>query len=436
MPGRNVGDAMVATGWQVTLPRQGGTWRVGRVLGEGGQGSVFELHDDHEGRALALKWYRPASASRAQRDAIVRLTSRPAPSDAFLWPLELVDGHDGAFGYVMPLRPAEYLPLSDLLMGRVDVGFRTVARLAMELADCFLQLHAQGLCYRDISLGNVFFNPVTAHPLVCDNDNVAIEQTEQARVLGTSRFIAPEVIRDNAQPSIATDLYSLAVLEFYLLMVHHPLQGRRELEFDCFGPEAEQQLFALNPLFVFDPLDTSNAPDPAAHQAVLRYWPLYPSWIHREFTRAFTVGLHEPAARVREGVWRSRMSRLLDGVVICACGRENLTDDGAATVCWSCGQQIPAPPRIEIGDRIVVLNHDSTVTRHHLVRNYDYSDVVARVVRHPSKPGVWGLRNETENPWHVTVPGAEPRTVASGQSVGLVDGTVLDLGRISGTIHA
>lgn len=427
---------MVATGWQVTLPRQGGTWRVGRVLGEGGQGAVYELVDDLGGRVLALKWYRPESASPAQREAIVRLTLRAAPSEAFLWPLEVVDGEAGSFGYVMPLRPASYVPVSDLLVGRVDVGFRTVARLAMAIADSFLQLHAQGLCYRDISLGNVFFDPQSAHPLVCDNDNVAIENSEKARVLGTSRFIAPEVVRGEAQPSIATDLYSLAVLEFYLLMVHHPLQGRRELDYACFGPEAEQDLFVTNPVFVFDPLDTSNEPDPAAHQAVLQYWPLYPSYVHREFTRAFTVGLTNPAARVREGVWRSRMSRLLDGVVLCGCGKENFTEDGVPGTCWSCGEEIPAPPTVEIGDRVVVLNHDSAVTRHHLLRDYDYDTVVGRVAVHPSRPGVWGLQNCSTGPWQVLVPGGTQRTVEPGQSVGLVDGTRIDFGGTTGVLHA
>ena len=73
----------------------------------------------------------------------------------------------------------------------MDASFSTVAKLCMGLADCFLQLHAQGLCYRDISLGNVFFDPRTGRPLVCDNDNVGVDGRDQARVLGTSRFMAP-----------------------------------------------------------------------------------------------------------------------------------------------------------------------------------------------------------------------------------------------------
>jgi serine/threonine protein kinase len=44
-------------------------------------------------------------------------------------------------------------------------------------------------------------------------------------VLGTPRFMAPEVVRREAAPSDQTDRYSLAVLLFYLLMGGHPLDG-------------------------------------------------------------------------------------------------------------------------------------------------------------------------------------------------------------------
>jgi DNA-binding helix-hairpin-helix protein with protein kinase domain len=425
----------VAEGWRVVLQRRGGTWRVGRLLGEGGQGSVHELVPEApDGQPLALKWYRAQSAQPAQRAALAALTARPAPSEGFLWPLELVDGDGGAFGYVMKLRPPGYVPLADLLTGRADVGFGTVARLAMGLADCFLQLHAEGLCYRDISLGNVFFEPATGRPLVCDNDNVGVEGQEPARVLGTSRFMAPEIVRGEAQPSSATDLYSLAVLIFYLLMVHHPLQGRRELDFACLDREAETELFGRSPRFVFDPVDTSNAPDPLAHAAVLRYWPIYPSYIRSEFVRAFTLGLTDPRARVREGVWRSRMSRLLDGVVVCACGRENFTDDGVAGICWSCNQPIAPPVRLQVGDRTLVLNATTEVTRHLLVRDYDYATVVGRVEQHPDRPEVWGLRNVSLTPWELTLEDGETHTVEPGRAMGLVAGARIGFGAVSGTL--
>ncbi len=426
---------MLPVGTQLVLPRHGGSWRVGVLLGEGGQGAVHQL-DSLDGRpSLALKWYRPESAHPDQRVALTRLAQLPAPSDSFLWPLEVLDGPEGGFGYVMPLRPSSYLPIADLLTGRADASFSAVARLCMGLADSFLRLHAQGLCYRDISLGNVFFDPTTGLPLICDNDNVGIDGHEPARVLGTSRFMAPEVVRGEAQPSTATDLYSLAVLLFYLLMFHHPLQGRRELAYACFDREAEKELFGTQPLFVFDPLDHSNAPDPAIHGSVLEYWALYPPYIRDDFVRAFTAGLDKPAQRVREGLWRSHLSRLLDGVMVCSCGRENLTDDGIPMgPCWACKRDLRLPVRLTFGPRVLVLNAGTRVTRHHLRRDYAYDDAVAEVVSHPSRPDLWGLRNLTERTWKATAPDGSAQEVPPGRSLGLVVGTKIDFGPAIGKL--
>ena len=426
---------MLPVGTQVVLPRHGGSWRVGVLLGEGGQGAVHQL-DSLDGRpSLALKWYRPESAHPDQLTALARLAQLPAPSESFLWPLEVLDGPEGGFGYVMPLRPSSYLPIADLLTGRADASFSAVARLCMGLADSFLRLHAQGLCYRDISLGNVFFDPSTGLPLICDNDNVGIDGHEPARVLGTSRFMAPEVVRGEAQPSTATDLYSLAVLLFYLLMFHHPLQGRRELAHPCFDREAEKELFGTHPLFIFDPDDDSNAPDPTIHGSVIEYWALYPSYIHDDFVRAFTAGLAAPAQRVREGFWRAHLARLLDSVMICVCGRENLTDDGIPMgPCWSCKRDLPVPVRLTFGPRALVLNAGTRVTRHHLRRDYVYDDAIAEVVPHPARPDLWGLRNLTDITWTATGPDGDTQEVPPGRSLGLVLGTRIDFGPVVGKL--
>lgn len=429
---------MLTVGTELDLPRHGSRWRVGRLLGEGGQGAVFAL-DPVRGDApsLALKWYRPEAAHPEQLAALLRLAQQPAPSRAFLWPIEVVDHGGGGFGYVMPLRPEGYVPVAELLTGRVDASFSTVARLCMGLADTFLQLHAQGLCYRDISLGNVFFDPVSGDPLVCDNDNVGLDGRDQARVLGTSRFMAPEVVVGRALPSTSTDLYSLAVLIFYLLMFHHPLQGRRELAHACFDREVERELFGSDPLFVFDPADSSNAPDPVVHGAVLQYWPLYPPFLRKDFVRAFTDGLHDPSRRVREGVWRSHLSRLLDGIAVCACGRENPTDDGIPMgACWSCGSVLSPPVRLRIGPRVLVLNAGTKVTGHHLRRDYSYDDTVAQVVVHPTRPDLWGLRNDSGTSWRVAGPDGQEQDLDPGRSIGLVPGASLRMGDVTATIEA
>ena len=386
---------MLTIGSELVLPVSGRACRVRRLLGEGSQGVVFEA-DVAGADLLALKWYYAHTASSAQRRGIEDLVDRGAPSDRFLWPAEVVDQPPiVGFGYLMPLRPAQYVGLSELLAGKVDIPFSVATSLCMELAQSFLRLHSEGLCYRDISFGNVFFDPATGRPLICDNDNVGIDGQSSSAVLGTRRFMAPEIVRGEAQPSTQTDLYSLAVLLFYILVVGHPLVGRRELRFDCWDNEAESFLFGSDPLFVFDPDDDSNAPHPELHASVLANWPLYPRFVRELFTTAFTRGVRDPRnGRVREGVWRKAMSQLRDAIVECpVCERENLWDESpgperprsadrtVAIECWACGASIDSPVRLRFDGSYLVLNRSTRVFRHHLERDYDFATVVAEVVQ-------------------------------------------------------
>lgn len=425
-------------GGVVELPQSRRSARVRRFIGEGSQGAVYEVAAEPTGEAHALKWYFPFAGTRRQRQAIEDLIERGSPDDRFLWPTELAQAPESpTFGYIMPLRDQSSVGLADLLTGKVDVPFSTICTLGMELADTFLSLHNQGLCYRDISFGNVFFDPRTGRPLICDNDNVGVDGASPSAVLGTRRFMAPEIVRREAAPSTATDLYSLAVLLFYLLMVGHPLVGRRELEFDVWDDQAESLLFGREPRFVFDPDDDSNAPVPELHASVLTNWGIYPAQIRQLFTQAFTTGLTDPDnGRVRESVWRSALARLRDVVLKCpACSRESLWKGPGETLrCWSCERVLDDPVRLVIDGRPLVLNPDTTVHQHHFNLDYDFVTVLGRVVQHPSRPDRWGLRNESSTHWTVVHPNGERTVAEPGRSVGLFPGTVVTIGRSTAEI--
>jgi serine/threonine protein kinase len=428
----------LAPGNEVQLPQSRRRATVRRFIGEGSQGAVYDVVVEPTGEHHALKWYFESRSQDQQRATIEALIERGAPDDRFLWPTEIaLKEEDSSFGYLMPLRDRASVGLADLLTGKIDVPFSIICTLGMELADTFLSLHSQGLCYRDISFGNVFFDPATGRPLICDNDNVGIDGESPSAVLGTRRFMAPEIVRREASPGTATDLYSLSVLLFYLLMVGHPLVGRRELEFPTWDDHAESVLFGKDPKFVFDPDDPSNSPVPELHGSMLVNWELYPEFVRRLFIQAFTGGLSDSAnGRVRESVWRSAMSRLRDLVVRCpACSKESFWQDGAVDHrCWSCDRVLPAPVRLVIDGRALVLDRGTLVFRHHVMLDYDFGTVVGQVIAHPDRPDRWGLRNESDKPWEVVLPTDERTTADPGRSVGLLPGTSIRIGPTSATI--
>jgi DNA-binding helix-hairpin-helix protein with protein kinase domain len=419
--------------------------KVDSFLGGGGQGEVYRATVD--GQALALKWYFPQTATREQRGALELVVQKGAPNNKFLWPIELATARGVAgFGYIMPLRPPQYKGIVDLMKRRIEPTFRALATAGFELADSFLQLHAKGLCYRDISFGNVFFDPASGDVLIADNDNVAVEGQSKGGVLGTPRFMAPEVVRGEARPSTQTDLFSLAVLLFYMLMVHHPLEGKRELEIKCLDLPAMTKLYGTDPLFIFDPQDNSNAPVPGYHDNALAFWPLYPQFIRDLFTQSFTEGLRDPLhGRVRESEWRQAMIRLRDSIFYCGnCGAENFYDaealkaaDGKPGVCWSCGKDLRLPFRMMINRNIVMLNHDTQLYPHHIddTRLYDFSQPVAAVTRHPTDPNIWGLKNLTQTKWVSTTPEGAVNDVEPGRNARLAPGVRINFGKAEGEVR-
>jgi len=417
--------------------------RTNAFIGGGGQGEVYQA--ELNGKPVALKWYFPDQATSAQRCLLENLIQKGAPNDRFLWPTSLVRNTDGkGLGYLMPLREKRYKSIIDLMKGRIEPSFRALATAGLELAHSFLLLHSKGLCYRDISFGNVFFDPQTGNVLICDNDNVGTEGQSGIGVLGTPRFMAPEIVRGETVPGTQTDLYSLAVLLFYMLMVHHPLEGEKETRIKCFDLPAMNKLYGTEPLFIFDPHDQSNRPVKGIHNNALIYWQIYPQFIRDAFTTAFTDGICDPLKRVRESQWRSFMSQLRDSIIYCGnCGEQNFYDaeifqqNGKLNPCWNCKKLLPIPPRIRIGKSVVMLNHDTQLFPHHTEnRNeYDFSAPVAEVSRHPKDPNIWGLKNLSKDKWVAAFPDGSFKDIEPGRNITLAQGIRIQFGQSEGEIR-
>jgi len=419
---------------------------VKQYLGGGTQGEVYiaDLADNN----VALKWYFPnyLDIDKTLRHRLEMAIKRGAPSDKFLWPLDIVTGDaDDAFGYLMPLREARFRSLIDLMRGAVNPRFRALATAGFELANAYFLLHSRGLCYRDINFGNVAFDPNDGDIRVCDNDNVGVSD-EPTSIGGTVRFMAPEVVRGEALPNTQTDLFSLAILLFHIFMVHHPLEGRREYDIHALDGLAMKKLYGEEPIFIFDPNDHRNAPVAGYHDTVLTYWPLYPKFFQELFIKAFTKGLNDPqGGRVVEGEWRLAMVRLRDSIMYCnQCDVENFYNLEAmqspgqgGRECWHCHKDVQIPPRIRINQNIVMLNRDAKLYAHHVdeARKFDFSQPIALGAQNPHNPSIWGLRNLSESAWQATFSDASVRHIEQGRTIALARGLKINFGKVEGEIR-
>ena len=422
---------VLAEGVEVDLGPLGRA-RVTSLLGQGGQGYVFEVRRD-SGEPLALKWYKPESATAQQYDEMQQLVEIGSPHQRFLWPLSMARvATEPSFGYVMHLRHPRFLELSYLLLNAdrdgnpLDVSFSSIIELCRQLSYSFLRLHARGLCYRDISFGNVFFDPSNGDVLICDNDNVGIDNGT-GRVLGTPYFMAPEVVRDTTYrtlPNTDTDRHSLAVLLFYSLFLGHPLEGART---DAGMRDAHWLMthFGTDPLFCMHPARTENRPA----QIVQQYWNIYPQFLRDLFTQAFVDGIDQPGARVTEGQWIKAMDRLRDGMLTCpTCGTTNFWHAGEERVaCWQDGTELSPPYLLHVGRRVIAVGPQTTIRSDHLTSGIDHPTVLARVRQHPEARDRWGLHNASDFSWPVSYPGGQDFLLEPDRTIELVHGARIQI---------
>ena len=409
---------------------------VKRLLGAGGQGEVYEVN--FSGESLAAKWYFPKIASRDTglaerlRDSI-RSTS---PSDSFLWPISLLEPSakscvelkipEGSFGYLMRLRPDGYVGAIDHSAAKISISIRSVVRACFQLAEAFDQLHSKGLCYKDISLGNIFMQPDNGDILICDNDNVEENGRNHGLALGTAGFMAPEVLLGKAKPSAESDLFSMAVLMFHLLTRSDPLKGAMELQIRCLDEPARRKLYGEDPVFIYDPDDHRNRPDPEVHQAAVITWPIYPRRLQQLFEKTFGVGMKNPSARVLTGQWCEALASCLDQRLICPhCGQEAFATQGQSIHCWACGKEIESPMLLKAGHGAVFAQPDNELYPHHFdVFTAERIDApVGKVQSHPSDASILGLESLSDIAWIATY--------TNGQSIEVPPGKRCSLNQVS-----
>lgn len=420
----------------IVVSQSGNKYIVEKLLGAGGQGEVYAVKLGTD--TYALKWYFKHTATVMQRNILENLISKGKPDSSFLWPMDLISQSDGSLGYIMELRPPEFKSIVDLMKRKAEPNFYNLCKVAFNLTKGYQKLHGMGYSYRDISFGNLFFNPDNGEVLICDNDNVSINGKDDSSVYGTPRFMAPEIVVGKAKPSRNTDLFSLAVLLFYIFMLNHPLEGKLEANIKCMDIFAMNQLFGTNPIFIFDPDDKSNRPLRGYQDNAIIYWDLYPQQLKDLFTQAFTIGLKSPARRVTENKWLETFANMMSEIIICPnCGAEIFLDEnkenlGVAHTCWNCQSSVAVPASIVIGKNRVVINKDTKLYKHHISSNGDMDTVIGSISINPNNPNLWGIRNDGTDNWTYIKADGMQVPVAPGKSAAIVSGAKINFGEIIG----
>lgn len=229
------------------------------------------------------------------------------------------------FGYLMNLLPQGYKEMEDYLRKDADPkaarfkSYNAMLVAGMGIAKAMQDLHMKGWSYKDLNPKNFAINPESGDVLVVDNDNVSVDG-DLCSVKGMRGYMAPEIPRSNYKlnPSMETDRYSLAVVLYRLFFVDHPMEGKAWEKYPLCTEKVEDYLYAIKPIFHFNPKDDSNRPTSAYAPNVSGRWKadsLFSKELRDTFITALTDGVEKPEKRLPELEWISVLSKTRDRLI-------------------------------------------------------------------------------------------------------------------------
>ncbi|HTJ80456.1 MAG TPA: serine/threonine-protein kinase [Polyangiaceae bacterium] len=210
-------------------------YRVGRVLGRGGMGVVYEVEHVGIGRTFAMKLLAGPLAEHPTIRRRFRLEALAASRLESPHTVQVFDFGvwEGRAYLVMERVQGE--SMSAILTREGPMPERRVAQIAMQVCSALAEAHAMGVIHRDIKPDNVMIRAGADgrdHAKVLDFGLAKVHEPDGVRdattrgtILGTPHYMAPEQILAEEIDGRA-DVYALGALMYRALTGSHLFNGK------------------------------------------------------------------------------------------------------------------------------------------------------------------------------------------------------------------
>ena len=195
-------------------------YEVHRVLGQGGQGTVYLAKDQHLGREVAIKCAHEQTITAE----VALLSSLAHPGIPQLYDRGVAI--DGTHYMVMQYIEGQRL---DHYIASVKPNFAQRLKLFCRIASAIDQAHQQGIVHRDLKPSNILVNE-KGHATIIDWGLAA--KGDPRSVCGSPHFAAPEQL-DGQPADHRADIFALGVLLYFICSGELPY-ARRVTDFNEF----------------------------------------------------------------------------------------------------------------------------------------------------------------------------------------------------------
>ena len=213
-----------------------GRYRLIRIIGSGGMGSVYEAEQEHPRRRVALKTMRfglndPESLRRFQYETEI-LGRLRHPNVAQIYEAGTFPGGPGKDAQELPYFAMEYIEDALTLTEYAEREELPLVRrlsLLQQVCDGVQHAHQKGIIHRDLKPGNILVDP-SGSPRIIDFGVARAErgsvdltmQSVSGSMVGTLQTMSPEQIDIQGEVDTRSDLYSLGVILYRVVCGVYP----------------------------------------------------------------------------------------------------------------------------------------------------------------------------------------------------------------------
>lgn len=210
-----------------------GPYLLGRCLGKGGFGAVYEGTHQETGQRVAIKLLHGAKQlepevqnrfvreiallKKLDHENIVHVFDAGLHEDSIYCAMELVDCGT----------------LKEVLVARGSIPWREAAEVAMQVCRALSHAHQIGCVHRDLKPANLYLSEdgfVKLGDLGLARDLNDSRLTTSGQTVGTWRYMPPEQITAEEHIDGRLDIYALGCIVFEMVAGHVPFDGANFVE--------------------------------------------------------------------------------------------------------------------------------------------------------------------------------------------------------------